>query len=76
MPMTSHSEPGRHDLGLELERLDRGRDAAEHVDDERELERLLEDAHVEQRPHALRVAGVEALELGLHAGLVHRRRAA
>ena len=43
MPMTSHSLPGasRRDLLLELHALDGRRDAAEHVDDERELERRL-----------------------------------
>jgi hypothetical protein len=71
MPMTSHSEPGGHDLRLELQRLDHRRDAPEHVHDERELVGRLQRAHVEQRLDARGVPAVEALELGLDPRLVH-----
>jgi len=54
MPMTSHSDPGGI-TWLQLERLDEWRKPAQHVDDERELQRWLEHAHVEQRPDSVRV---------------------
>ena len=48
-----------------------GAQSAQHSHDETELERRREEALIEQRPDAVRVADVEALQLRLHACLVH-----
>ena len=48
-----------------------GAEAPEDAHDEAELERHAQQSLVEQRPDAVRMAHVEALQLGLHACLVH-----
>ena len=66
------SGPPGHLVGHEGEVPRRRPDAAGHAHHARDLERLLEQPHVEQRVEVGHVAGVEALVLGLDAELVHR----
>ena len=73
MPMTSHSLPGGIDLRLELEALDHRRDAAEHVHDERELERLLQDRPCRAAARCRACARCRSTRARASRRLVHRR---